>query len=85
VNEWKVGQKILQGGLLVIMGGKGWTKYRRKEKFGVSDVEHSVPYTGVVQYVRHGLQATEYELQFDRACDVGLDYAPRQLFSSTSY
>jgi hypothetical protein len=26
-----------------------------------------------------------YELQFDLARDVGLDYAPRQLFSSSSY
>jgi hypothetical protein len=26
-----------------------------------------------------------YELQFDLACDVGLNYAPRQLFSSISY
>jgi hypothetical protein len=26
-----------------------------------------------------------YELQFDLACDVGLDYAPRQLFLSISY
>jgi hypothetical protein len=27
----------------------------------------------------------KYELQFDLARDVGLDYAPRQLFSSISF
>jgi hypothetical protein len=26
------------------------------------------------------LNFTQYELQFDLACDVGLDYATRQLF-----
>jgi hypothetical protein len=26
-----------------------------------------------------------YKLQFDLACDAGLDYAPRQLFSIISY
>jgi hypothetical protein len=28
------------------------------------------------------LGALQYELQFDLARDIGLDYAPRQLFSS---
>jgi hypothetical protein len=31
------------------------------------------------------IQYCVYELQFDLERDVGLDYAPRQLFSSSSY
>jgi hypothetical protein len=39
---------------------------------------------GIVVFVVF-VDFADYELQFDLARDVGLDYAPRQLFSSSSY
>ena len=67
--------KYYKGGLLMIMGGKrwkiNWTKYRRNEKFGGSDIEHSVPYTGfVIKLVR-------------REVPVGLLVAPSCLLGFT--
>jgi hypothetical protein len=53
------------------------SRLRSPQTYSITNFEET-------RILRHGI-SSRYELQFDLACDVGLDYAPRQFSSRISY